>query len=116
MAADGVSLVAFYFRFANLLVSAYLFKVLFDMVRRRQTGKFSKTIYIMIVLVGLFFVVEAMQIYSMFSSQEAEIIAVAFSFAFLLLLLSVTLHLRSTLLAHEHLVRHRHRQHLTDVE
>ncbi len=115
MAADNVTVLMLYLRLANLAVSAYLLKALFSFALLHN-GSLSKTMKLMLGAVLLFFAVELVQVFRLIPSPESELLQSAFTFAFLLLLLSATLEMRKGVLAHEHLVRHRHKHRISDVE
>ncbi len=115
MAADNVTMLMLYLRLANLAVSAYLLKTLFSSVFPHN-GSLSKTMKLMLGAVLLFFAVELVQVFRLIESPESELLQSAFTFAFLLLLLSATLEMQKGVLAHEHLVRHRHKHRISDVE
>ncbi|HIH18652.1 TPA: hypothetical protein HA225_01615 [Candidatus Micrarchaeota archaeon] len=115
MAADNVTILMLYIRIANLLISAYIVKELIS-VAFFHKGAFSKTMKIMLLAVLVFFGVELVQVFRIMTGPEADLIQSAFLFSFLLLLLSTLIEMKKGARAHEHLVRHRHRGRLSDVE
>ena len=114
MAADSVTVLMLYVQFANLLMSAYLVKVLFSALGHK--GAFSKTMKIMLAAVLLFFAAEMAQVLLVVTGPEAGLIQSAFILSFLILLLAATIQIKRGVQAHEHLVRHRHKGRLSDVE
>ena len=114
--ADNVVTLLLYLRLANIVVSAYLFKVLFSAVFARHNGSFSRITKIMLVAVLLFFLIEVVQIFRVIGGVEFELIQSAFAFSFLLLLLAATLEIQRGMRAHDHLVRRKLRGKLSDVE
>ena len=116
MAAGSVSVILIFFGVANLLLSGYIIKVLVDMCRRHQAGTFSKYMKVMFAVVFLFLITQLMHLLRLFGAEEYAAVQAAFSLSFLLLLLACLLHIQKTWIAHEHLVRARHKQKLVDVE
>jgi hypothetical protein len=114
--ADAYSELMVLLQLADIVVAAYLLKVLLSAALRHH-GTFSKTMKTMLVAVLLFFLVEVVQLFRVADGTELEFIQSAFSFAFLLLLLMATLEIQRGVLAHDHLVRRKAaRSRVSDVE
>ena len=114
--ADSAPIVMFWLHIANLLVSAYLLKYLFDGFLSKSSGSFAKTTKIMLVAVLVFFVVEMVQVFRFFSEAESQFIQSFFSLLFLILLISVSREMRQSSLAHDHLMRRKLRMKMSDVD
>jgi uncharacterized membrane protein len=113
--SDPVQSVMLVLHIANLAVSAYLFKLLLDSHLSKQRS-FSKTTKIMFVAVLTFIVVELVQVFRFFSADESQFVQALFTLVFLLLLLCVVKEMRTSALAHDHLMKRRQRTKMSDVD
>ena len=103
-------------RIANLCVAVYLLFVVFSIRKAGKRGTFSKTLRTMLVAVLLFFAVELAQLFSLIPGEAFGLIQSSFALVFLLLLLFAMHEIKKGMLAHDHLVKHRGRQKIIDVE
>ncbi len=103
-------------RIANLFVAIYLLLVVFSIRKAGKGGSFSKTLRTMLVAVLLFFAVEIAQLFRLIPGEAFGTIQSFFALVFLLLLLSAMHEVKKGMLAHDHLVKHKGRQKIVDVE
>jgi len=102
-------------RLANLALAGYLLSFLVPLYRRERNGSFSRTIYIMMVAVALFFVIEAIQVFGLAAEAFAPLQAFS-TFVFLLMLIAAMLEVGKNMKAHDHMVKRKGRGKLRDVD
>ncbi len=113
--ADSVQVVMLVLHIASLAVSAYLLKLLSDSYFSVQRS-FSRTTKIMFVAALTFIVAELVQLFRFFSAEESQFLEALFTLVFLLLLLCVVREMRTSALAHDHLMKRRQRTKMSDVD
>jgi hypothetical protein len=103
-------------RFANLLVAAYLLSILAPLYKAEKHASFGKTIQMLLIAIILFLVVEIVQVFGLMPDAMFKPIQAFFSFIFLVMLILAMLEVKRGMLAHDHLMRRKLRDKMSDVE
>jgi hypothetical protein len=77
---------------------------------------FSRTTHIMLIAIVLFLAVEIIQVFGLLPLSIFEPIQAFFSFIFLLLLIAAMLEVKKGMMAHDHMMRRKLREKMSDVE
>ena len=103
-------------RLANLVLAGYLLSVLAPLCRAEKHASFSRTIYIMLIAITLFLVVEIVQVFGLMPENIFQPVQAFFSFIFLLMLITAMLEVKKGMMAHDHMMRRKLREKMHDVE
>lgn len=101
---------------ANLGIAAYLLALLYSAYSLHGTSSFSRTVKMMLVAVFLLIALQAIQVFSLLPSSVLEVLDPMLSMVLLLLLVSAVHEMKKSILAHDHLMRRRARNRVSDVE
>ncbi|VVC00242.1 Uncharacterised protein [uncultured archaeon] len=105
-----------FLRFANILVAAYLIYLAYSLCRAKNSRSFSRTNKLLMLAVLLFFIMEFVQIFGIIPGDTFAVLQSVFTFIFIIMLIEATLELKKGVLAHDHLMRRKHKQRMVDVE
>ena len=111
-----VQLLLLFLHVASLVAAGFVMAVVYSIHRATRGRSFGKTMKIMLVAVGMFFLLELVQVFNLLPGADFEIVQTLFSFLFLFLLLQALLEVRTGVMAYEHLVKRKSRIKISDVE
>ena len=103
-------------RLANLVLAGYLLSILAPLYSTDRKAGFSRSVRIMLVAIVLFLAVEIVQVFSLVPQDIFEPVQAFFSFIFLLMLIVAMLEVKKGMMAHDHMMRHKLRDKMHDVE
>lgn len=113
--ADSVPVAMLLLHITNLAASAYALYLLYSM-QKASAGSFSKTVRIMFLALTVFSAFELVLIFRLAPDVQSEFVQSFFTLLFQALLLLALHEVKKGMLAHEHLMRRKHKQRLIDVE
>jgi len=104
---DNTAMAAFYLEFASFLLAAYLLKMLFPLVIRRESGSFSRILNAMFLTTILFCFLQLLDIFKLVPADWLLIVSSLLSLLLMLVLVFAVKQIEKGMLAHDHLARRR---------
>ncbi len=112
----SIEVLKFYLGLINLGLALYMLPIVYSAMRTNHVHSFSKTMAVMLAAGLLFCLLQAVQVFRLFSGPALDMVEPLAVMALLLLLITAALETKKDMLAHDHLVRRRLRGRLSDVE
>lgn len=102
---ENTSVIVFYLEFLGLLLAAYLLKIVFPLIMRRESGSFSRILNAMFFTTILFCLLQVLDIFNIISEDWLPIVSSLLSLLLMLVLIFAVKQIERGILAHDHLAR-----------